>query len=335
MMAPLASTAANRRRDLLALLHRSTRDLVLASLPLVLLLTVHLAEPHGDNAARPEVHVMLPGSVRFFEVQREAMKVAGEKEGLQLFFWNAEWNPATQLDQIRRAVEKGADVIAVAAVDTEVLSRASAIVGDTATLVTFTNGTGLEPPWTGEDVAVHIGRDEHRSGELLGAQAMAVAEEDSRVLSIEGSDGTTPQKLRFAGLSDALTRGQLSITGRLLVDDWNLALLSRQLPAAIESSAPDIVAVQWADAAVLVSNYLTTHGITDVTVVALEWTDALRDEMHDGFVASSTYFSVSSEGVTTIETIARLLDGAPVQHFVEIDQRIVTAGEADQVDAEW
>ena len=307
-------------------------------IPLILIVAMLASarlRPRLDDSV--EVHVLFPGSVRFFDVEREAMVDEAAERGIRLLFWNAEWDPALQLEQVAQAADAGADVIALAVVDVEVGKLARDAIGTRkAQLITFTNGVGLEPPWTIEGVVSHISRDEYLAGELLGQQTLDALDRSGSILSIEGAPGTTPQTLRFLGLQDAISEAErVRITGRVQVPDWSLRELEFQLTTSIDLAQPDVIAVQWADAAVVVSSYLRNNDIDNVRVVSLEWTQALADEMSFGVIVSSTFSSVSEEGRLVVDTIDAVLSGETVPEYVEVGQRVVEADQADGIEAEW
>ena len=286
------------------------------------------------------VHVLFPGSVRFFDVERKAMEEEAAKRGLVLVFENANWDAAAQLSQVAAAVEAGADLVALAAVDTTVAAGATDVIasseGPDTPLVTFTNSVSAEPRGLVAGVTAHIGRDEQLAGRLLASQIKAITDGPATILSIEGAPGTEPQILRHRGLVEGLADvPSLQIADEISVDGWRLDLLEPALLTALAKETPDIVATQWADAAVLVSAYLRTHGLDGIRVVSLEWTQALVDEMGYGLIASSTRSSVADEGRTTIQTIDRILRGEPTPAFSDIDQVIVRSADRLTIPADW
>ena len=308
---------------------------IVAPLALVAISIVAPTERGADSDGR-RVHVLFPGNVRFFEVQRAAMEQAAAQLGLELTFWYGKWSPTIQLEQVRGAIGR-ADIVALAAAEPEVAEEASTLLAEESVpLVTFTNSVVLHAPWTGPGVVAHVGRDEHLAGRLLGQQVLDAAVDGATVLSIEGPDGIAPQLLRFAGMQEVVdTDASVTIGARTQIDGWNLEQLEAELPNLLRISDPDIVAAQWADAAVVVSRYLRRTGRRDIGVVSLEWTSDLVAEMGHGLVVSSTYASVADEGRRTIHTLSEVARGATVATFVEVEQRVVAAEQASMVESEW
>jgi hypothetical protein len=103
----------------------------------------------------------------------------------------------------------------------------------------------------------------------------------------------------------------------------------------LERHEVDVIAVQWADAAVVASRLITWLEMEETPIVSLEWTKVLKNEMVKGHVVSSTHFSIEEEGRRTIETIDRVLDGSETPEFVEISQTVVDRAMEPSIDAEW
>ena len=316
---------------------RLTR-LAINLLPVVVIGAIVVSATTRRSEARV-VYILFPGSVRFFDVERSAMEDEAASRGISLVFENANWDAAAQLSQVASAVEAEADLVALAAVDTTVAAGAPAVIASSdrprTPLVTFTNSVSAEPHGV-PGVTAHVGRDGELAGRLLADQIKAIAGGPTTVLSIEGAPETEPQILRHRGLAEGLADDpSFQIVDRIAVAGWRVDLLEPALLTALAKQTPDVIATQWADAAVLVSAYLRTHGYLQTKVVALEWTQALVDEMSHGLIASSTKFSVGTEGRRTIQTVDRILRGEPTPAFVEIDQTVIRSSDRLGTPTDW
>lgn len=293
----------------------------------------------GGSSQAPRVAVMIPGSVRFFDVQLEAMHEQAQAHGIDVVVFNADWSPQVQLDQVESAFDKDFQVVAVAAADTSVVSEAIRLDRGQAELLIFTNAITEDPKGVVDGTAGYIGRDEFAAGRLLGDQAMAAADESSisapRVLLIAGAPGTAPQQLRTSGYLAAVSaRDHWPDPVEVTIAGWDLSLVEAELARLLRDDSFDLIATQWADAAVVASRFAEASG-AQVPIVSLEWTETLAQTATAGHIRSSTHFSVADEGRAVIEAAARLIDGDPDHVLVTIDQRIVRSDQADSVSADW
>lgn len=301
----------------------------------VLALLLGLSGLTAQAKSQHRVAIVIPGSVRFFDVQIAAMRTRARQLDVKLTILNADWSARNQLDLVATALRGGYDVVALAAVDTKVVRHAAELARDGTPLLTFTNAIsashGEHPP----DVAGYVGRDEFQAGELLGQEVQSLGLASPRVLLIEGAPGTAPQQLRSEGYLAVAERNGWPAPTRIAIDGWNLDSVESRLAELMhDPSQFDVIATHWADAAVAASRYLRSIDRT-MPIVTLEWTNSLVNEMKMGNIQSSTYFSVRAEGTAVIDAAVHLIDhpGEPVNHT--IDQVIVTRQQADRHAPEW
>jgi ABC-type sugar transport system substrate-binding protein len=292
----------------------------------------------NENSDR-NVVILMPGSVRFFEVELKAMREEAKERNLRIEVLYADWSAAKQVEQLRLVADSHstADAIGLAPVDSAVLARAiSDLKSVRIPLVTFTNTVGPRSDGKFPGVISFVGRDDRKAGRLLAGQIEDLDIPNPRILVVGGSPGTSPQRLRAEGFNEiAATHPEWTIVDSLWIPGWNLDRVSTELLNALEKQSVDVIAVQWADAAVVASRLITWLNMDEVPIVSLEWTQLLKREMSQGHVVSSTRFSVALEGRRAIETIDAVLNGERTAEFVEIPQQVVDRATEPNADAEW
>lgn len=302
------------------------------------LVLVIAAKDHKVDKNQYRVAVLIPGSVRFFDVELAAMKATAAKNHIDVSVYNAHWSASRQVDQVRALANdrRDVDAIALCAVDSDVLGRLVRKLHFDVPLVTFTNGLGQDKEGTFPGVRAHIGRNEYAAGHLLAAQVDELGLPHPNILVVAGSPGTFPERLRSQGFDDvAAARPSWNVVEKMAIPGWDLANVQSDVATALKRHKVDVIVVQWADAAVVVSRLFDWLNLPDIPIVTLEWTNQLKREMRNGHLASSTSSSVKQEGQRTIETLATLLHGGKPERWIPIHQRIVTREEESTVDAEW
>lgn len=308
----------------------------------LVILVVIVAVPWVSDSTDHGIHrvaVLIPGSVRYFDVEVAAMRNQARKRGVELEVMSAKWSVATQLQQLRLVSDASADFdgIAISTVDSDAMAAGLADIelGDTP-LITFTNAMGPRADGKYPGVTTHVGRDEETSGRLLADQVAELGLDAPRVLEVGGAPGTAPQRLRSRGFRLAMSsHPDWVLSDSVFIEGWELDRVEPEVLRSLSHKDVDVIVVQWADAAVVVSRSLRRAGLGHIAVVALEWTDQIKQEIRAGRVRSSTYQSVDMEGRVTIDTMQSAIEGRATEPFIEIPQQIVDRDQEHLFDADW
>jgi ABC-type sugar transport system substrate-binding protein len=309
--------------------------------PIALVVLVAAVTSYAWPSSRSDrrVVILLPGSVRFFEVELTAMRDEAAKRDLELEVLYADWSASKQVEQLRLVSDSRstAHAIGLAPVDSTILARAISEFDSTRIpIITFTNTVGQRADGKFPGVVGFVGRDDRKAGQLLAGQIEKLGIANPRIVVVGGSPGTSPQRLRAEGFDEvAAKHPEWDVVESLWIQGWNLDRVSTELLNVLERHEVDVIAVQWADAAVVASRLITWLEMEETPIVSLEWTKVLKNEMVKGHVVSSTHFSIEEEGRRTIETIDRVLDGSETPEFVEISQTVVDRAMEPSIDAEW
>jgi len=287
---------------------------------------------------KPNVAVLLPGSVEFFSVQRRGIDQAAEDYGLDITYADAEWDAGKQLSQVENFIVRGVDAIMLCAADNMGLIPTVQLCNEAnIPLITFTNALGTDPEGKFPGVVSFIGRSEIGAGMIQGEMAEELlGDKEANIVLIEGQPGTTAQRMREEGfMKVAEEHPNWNIVEKRPIEGWTKEGSLAFMEAFLQSGRPvDLVSCQWWSGAIAAAMALENAGITDVYVTGLEYAKELVPYIEDGRVTASTYFSVVEEGYKAAEVTANHLKGEEVPQFVEIKHIIVTQDNVDEFEPE-
>jgi ribose transport system substrate-binding protein len=290
------------------------------------------------SSEKPEVAVLLPGSVEFFSVERIGLNQAAEEFGLELLYADAQWDAGMQLSQVENYIARGVDLILLCAADNMALrSAVNACKNAGVPLITFTNTVGPDPLGKYPGVISFIGRSDYNGGVLQGHIVEdIVGSEEVDIVLIEGNPGTAPQRLREEGfLSVAANNPNWNIIEKRPIKGWTKEGTLEFMEAFIQTGKNvDIVACQWWSGAIAASMALKERGIEDVKIIGLEFAKELVPYIENGDIYATTYFSVVEEGYKAVEAAYKYLNGETIPEFIEIEQVVVTKDNIDEFEPE-
>ena len=287
---------------------------------------------------KPNVAVLLPGSVEFFSVQRRGIDQAAEDYGLDITYADAEWDAGKQLSQVENFIVRGVDAIMLCAADNMGLIPTVQLCNEAnIPLITFTNALGTDPEGKFPGVVSFIGRSEIGAGMIQGEMAEELlGDKEANIVLIEGQPGTTAQRMREEGfMKVAEEHPNWNIVEKRPIEGWTKEGSLAFMEAFLQSGRPvDLVSCQWWSGAIAAAMALENAGVTDVYVTGLEYAKELVPYIEEGKVTASTYFSVVEEGYKAAEVTAKYLMGEEVPQFVEIKHIIVTQDNVDEFEPE-
>ncbi len=305
---------------------------------LLVLLAMTLAIPAGGTFAaqgKPEVAVLLPGTVEFFAVQRKGMDAAAAKYGVSLTYSDAEWDAGKQLSQVEDFIARKVSAIMLCAADSQALMAAVKLCNDAKIpLITFTNVLGNDPQGKVQGVVSFVGISDVSYGHLMGQMAAKLlGNRPASIVLIEGNPGTGPQRQRSEGFKAELAKHPgYKVVYSQAIPGWTKEGALAAMEAFIQKREPfDLVSCQWSDAAVAAATAIKEAKLTGKYVTALEFSKAIQPLIKSGDVSMTTNASISEMGFKAVETTARHLKGEKVPAFVEVKPYIVDQKNADSV----
>jgi ribose transport system substrate-binding protein len=304
----------------------------------VIVMAIALGLPaRGTFAAggKPEVAVLLPGTVEFFAVERKGMDAAAAKYGVSLTYSDAEWDAGKQLSQVEDFIARKVSAIMLCAADSQALMAAVKLCNEARIpLVTFTNVLGGDPQGKVPGVVTFVGISDVSYGHMMGQMAAKLlGDRPASIVLLEGNPGTGPQRQRSEGFKAELAKHpKYKIVYSQAIPGWTKEGALAAMEAFIQKRESfDLVSCQWSDAAVAAATAIKEANLTGKHVTALEFSKAIQPLIRSGDVSMTTNASISDMGFKAVETTARLLKGEKVPAFVEVKPYIVDTKNVDSV----
>ncbi len=292
---------------------------------------------NSDNS-KFQVAVLIPGTVEFFAVQKKGLNEAAKQFDLNLIYADAEWEPAKQLAQVENFIARKVDLILLCSVDNLALQRAVPLTKKAGIpLMTFSNTIGEDPHGLYEGVIAHIGRDEVKSGVLLGEMVDGITKDMSvKIVLVQGAPGTSAQRMREKGFMEVMQKhNNWEIIFNHFVPGWTKEGALNGVQDFLQTGKKfDVVVAQWWTGAIAAAMALKEKKTLGVKVFGLEYSRELIPYLKSGEVAMSTYFSIKEEGYKAVETAGLFLNKREIPKFVEIVPTIVNQQNVNRYEAE-
>lgn len=285
-----------------------------------------------------KVAVLIPGSVAYFTATRAGSEEAAKKYGLELTFFDGNWDVATQLSQIEDAITSGFDMIALCSCDAEgILPGIKAANEAKVPIMTFTNAIGTDASGTVDGVVTYVGQDEVETGKLCAQIASSLlGDKGGKVVCIEGKSGTYPQIYRTKGFEEGIQGKNIEIV-YTQSGEWDKNKAMSIMEDLIQANTEmNLVFCQDDGMAAGVGQVLKENNLKDkVYVVGLGGSKDGLAAMKDGLIDGDTFMSAKDEGYKAIEACAKALGGEKVDTRTVMTQVEVNKDNLDTFTPEW
>ncbi len=312
------------------------RMMMLAAL--VLSLAFAAAAPAGET--KQKIAVSLPGSVEFFMVQRKGMDKAAGELGVELVYADAEWDPGKQLNQVEDFVAQKVDMILLCSADNMALLPAVDLCRNAGIpLIAFTNVLGPNPDGSLDGIVSFIGINDLTLGKMMGemAEKLLGDKAEANIVHIEGTPGTSPQRMRTEGFNSVLAKHPgWKVVYSQAIAGWTKEGALAAVEAFLRTKQDvDLISCQWHSAASAAAEALAEAGVPKkVFVTGLEYSRETVPYIQSGKIDMTTDASISGMGYKAIETAAKHLRGETVPPLIEIMPVIVDKNNVDSVEPE-
>ncbi|MDR1611707.1 MAG: sugar ABC transporter substrate-binding protein [Planctomycetota bacterium] len=301
-------------------------------------LALALVVPAGER--KPRAAVSLPGSVEFFMVQRKGMDRAAGDLGIDLVYADAEWDPGKQLNQVEDFVAQRVDILLLCSADNMALLPAVEMCNRAGIpLITFTNVLGPNPDGSLEGVVSFIGINDNTMGEMMGEMAEKLLGDrgTAAIVHIEGTPGTSAQRMRTAGFNSILAKHPgWKVVYSQAIAGWTKEGALSAVEAFLRTGQDvDLISCQWHAAASAAAEALAEAGVDKkVYVTGLEYSRETVPYIKNGMIDMTTDASISGIGYQVIEAAAKTLKGEKIPAVIDITPIIVDKSNVDAVKPE-
>lgn len=292
----------------------------------------------GDK--KPKVAVSLPGSVEFFMVQRKGMDKAAKEFGIDLVYADAEWDPGKQLNQVEDFIAQKVDMLLLCSADNMALLPAvEKCKAANIPLITFTNVLGSNSDGSLDGVISFIGINDNTMGVLMGqmAEKLLGDRENASIVVIEGTPGTSAQRMRTDGFNSVLKKHPgWKIVFSQAITGWTKEGALAAVEAFLRTGKDvDLISCQWHAAASAAAEALTEAGTEKkVFVTGLEFSKETVPYIRKGMIDMTSDASISGIGYQVVEAAHKHLKGEKIEKVIEITPIIVDKGNIDSVTPE-
>lgn len=294
------------------------------------------AEEGGNETYK--VAVLVAGLNAYFEATRAGSDKAAEEYGLELTYYDGNWDAATQLSQIEDCITLGYDMIALAACDAEgILPGIEAAKEAGIPLALFTNAVGKDESGTVDGVVTFVGQDEVATGKLCADIAgKLLGEEGGKIVCLEGVAGTFCQIYRGKGFQEGIEGTNMEVV-YTQVANWSKEEAMSIIEDCIASGTEfDLVFCQDDGMAAGAGQALKEAGLKDkVKVIGIGGSKDGLQAMREGLIDGDTFMSAMEEGYKAVEVCAQHLNGEEVPERTELVQVEVTIDNIDDFEPEW
>ncbi|WP_020611484.1 sugar ABC transporter substrate-binding protein [Sediminispirochaeta bajacaliforniensis] len=292
---------------------------------------------------KPQIAVLLPGSVEFFSVEKQGMNKAADEFGLDLIYADAEWDAGKQLNQVENFVARGVDMILLCAADNKALLPAVDRCREAdIPLITFTNVLGDDPEGKLDGVISFIGINDVVQGVKEGEMAAALlGDGPAHIVLIEGAPGTSSQRMRTQGFEQVAAQyPQWEIVYRQAINGWSKENALAAVEAFLQTGQDvDLISCHWHAGAAAAATALEEAGTEasrgkNIYVTGLEYTKELKPLIESGAVDATSFASIVDMGYQTVEAAAKTLKGETIPKVIKVDPIIITKENVDQFEPE-
>lgn len=296
-------------------------------------------EANEDNSGKFKVAVLLPGSVAYYAATTLGNEQAAEEYGIELTFFDAEWDAAMQINQIEDCCSSGKyDMLALTPVDAFGVIPGVEYANECGIpVMTWSNTLGDSVEENYKGIVAHVGQNDQATGRLCAEIVLKLlGEEGGNVVCIEGKAGTFAQIHRRIGFEAGLEGTNANIVYTKSAD-WDKFKAIQIAEDVLQSETEvDIFFCQDDVMAAGVGSVIADYGLQDeILVVGMSGSIEGLNAMKQGLIQGDTYLSAVSMGYEAIATCGKYLKGEEYVERLILKQVEVTANNVDDFKGEW
>ena len=262
---------------------------------------------------------------QFIQLLVDAVDAQGKATGATVNVISAESNPATQLSQVENFIAQGNDAIIVNPVDTDSAGAMTEKAVAAGIPIIYVNRCPADLP---EGQASCVGSSELTAGTLLMEGLVEVSGGKGTVGILEGDPLNNGEavRLRTQGCTDVVAQQpdmEVTVNGSgKWTRDKAMAVVENWIQG---DTLPDMICANNDEMALGAINALKAAGKLDqVKVGGIDATTDALVAMEAGELAVTVFQDAAGQGTGAVDTAIKMVNGEPVQTFVEIPFELVT-----------
>jgi len=265
----------------------------------------------------------------FFLAMKDGMEARAKELGLDLDVRDGQDDDAKQIAQVETLLNLGCKAVILCPRDEDALTPAVEAANRANTPI-----LALNRRINGGEVVSYVGADDSEGGVLQGEELTRVlGPKGGKILYLEGTEGSSPQRKRRAGLEAILHKHPEIV----LVDSRYAGFqedkaksvmtdLVRRFPAG-EIRA---VVAQSDEMALPAAEVAQAEGWKDVVVLGFDGSKTAFDAVRDGRLECTILQDPREQGATAVEVMAAKLKGEVVDQEVTTPLRLINKANVDQ-----
>ncbi len=286
----------------------------------------------ADPAETITIGVAFPGDAPYLDGYKKGLEETAAARGVELSILNAQWDAATQDQQIQQLSSSGVDGMIIWPVDSAAVCTAvDAVAALGIPMVSSNSNVGDA---CADKVVAYTGPDNAAQG-CESAKLLGALVPEARVVIIEGVQGTDPAINRTAGFEECLPDG-ITILDKQPAD-WDKAKATKVTADLLTRFGDEVTAVYAQDdtMAVGAAAAVKDSGLKGITILGIGGSGAGLDAVKNGVLSGTIIQSPVSDGTFAVNAIVDSLEGAQVEARQILPMPTVSQENVDTFTAEW
>ncbi len=306
---------------------------------LILALFLQGCGDQADVASRPggegsgglgKIGAVLPTfNHPFFLAQKEGMEAKAKELGLELDVRDGQDDDAKQIGQVETLINLGCAGLILCPRDEEALIPAVEAANRANIPI-----LALNRRTNGGEVVGYVGADDSEGGVLQGQELVRMlGPEGGKIIYLEGTEGSSPQRNRAAGLMAVLDKHpEITIADRRFAgfqEDKAKSVMT-DLVRRFQPGEIQAVVAQSDEMALPAAEVARSEGWNDVVVLGFDGGKTAFDAVRDGRLRATILQDPREQGAKAVETLAAKLKGETVDQEVVTPLRLITKANVDE-----
>lgn len=265
----------------------------------------------------------------FFLAQKEGMEAKAKELGIELDVRDGQDDDAKQIGQVETLINLGCAGLILCPRDEDALIPAVEAANRANIPI-----LALNRRINGGEVVGYVGADDSEGGVLQGQELVrTLGPEGGKIIYLEGTEGSSPQRNRAAGLMAVLDKHpEITIADRRFAgfqEDKAKGVMT-DLVRRFQPGEIRAVVAQSDEMALPAAEVAQSEGWKDVVVLGFDGGKTAFDAVRDGRLQATILQDPREQGAKAVETLVAKLKGEPVDQEVVTPLRLITKANVDE-----